>query len=598
MLERRVQISEWAEYCPIVGSALSDDGRWVAVVSPRVDGTARPLWMRARDLDGEAAWSPVGPQGGRSCYCPTFSPDSAHLAGFSDHEGVTSAWSADLHAAGLPARTLLGTPPHPSALKWTGPHLACLGEDPDGWRRVWWWEDLAAPPLPFGFDDEHAGDFAISADGTWLAWLAIPGRLDRPGAGITIRVRSQVTGETQTLPLDMDPVGYLAFAPSDHRLAFQARPADEKLAAAGLWIIDLSADSPEPHSVTAGIDGWITGYDWSSDGGAIILGMVQGVEGCLVRRDLVSGALSVQREPETYLSGPHHDRSRGRAILLRQSSDSPQRLFLSRDDAEEPLTDFNRDLSVVSGAQTFRWDAPDGLALEGVAQIPSGEGPFPLIVWLHGGPAEHIAHTFSPYFQVFAAAGYAVFSPNYRGSTGRDHDFLRASVGDLGGADVDDVVSGIDAFLTAHAATVSRTHVVGWSYGGTLGLHVAARCERVKRMVVGAPVVDWVSFFGAPRFPALYREYFRAPFWVDRAPYDVASPVHTLAQMNTPTLILHGAGDALVPLSQSRLLYRALKARGVETDLMIYPGEGHVPTTPTAVEDMLRRILAFLDRDA
>ena len=114
-----------------------------------------------------------------------------------------------------------------------------------------------------------------------------------------------------------------------------------------------------------------------------------------------------------------------------------------------------------------------------------------------------------------------------------------------------------------------------------------------RALCVGAPVVDWVAFFGAARVPLVYGDYFRAPFWEDRGPYDAASPISGVRDIEVPTLVLHGSADGVVPVSQSRLLYRALKARGVDTDLMVYPGESHVLGRPSAVIDMLERIVAW-----
>ncbi|MDP6945804.1 MAG: alpha/beta fold hydrolase, partial [Myxococcota bacterium] len=299
-------------------------------------------------------------------------------------------------------------------------------------------------------------------------------------------------------------------------------------------------------------------------------------------------------------SGPHVDRTSGRMVYLQQDGDAPQRLCLREPgaDSEVTLTDFHEPLAAMAlgPVETVTWRADDGTSLDGVLVRPADAGgPTPMLVWLHGGPAEVISRTFSPYFQALASAGFAVFAPNYRGSNGRGDAFLRATIDDLGGADADDVLAGIDRMVQTGVAQAGRTALMGWSYGATLALLLASRSGVPRAVIAGAPVADWVSFFGAPRYPSMYRDYFTGPLWEDRSRLDRASPISHIAEVNVPTLLLHGGADAIVPPSHARLLYRALRERGVTTDLMLYPGAGHVFGRPSVVQDMLERVIRWLD---
>ncbi|MEZ4266725.1 MAG: S9 family peptidase [Myxococcota bacterium] len=595
--------SDVARYRPIVSSAISPDGSQVAVAVPSFDeaADARPTKLYLFDLDRRGAARPVGGRRALSHSGPVFCADSRTLLAFRSDGRATDLVAVDVGDPEGAPRVLAAPPPSPSALRVRGPQSqpCALGDDEAGWRRLHVWPESGEAPTPLTPAGVHCGDYAWSPDGERLAWLPIPS-LDSPESErLPIRMVDGAGHAERPMRVPGRPIGYLAWSPDGRWLAYLARRAGQRLSAAQLWIVDPSrwpGDGDAARCLTRDSPAQITGFDWSAGGDTIALAVVEGTYGRLYRQGL-DGTRRPIGPRRTYLSGPHHDRSRGRLVHLGQDGGAPQRLYARDEDeaSSRAVTHFERGIraKVVAEAETVSWSALDGLALDGVLYRPAEPGPAPLLVWLHGGPAEAMTRTFSPYFQVFARAGFAVFAPNFRGSAGRDEAFLRASVGDLGGADVDDVLSGIDRLVQMGVAQPERTALVGWSYGGTLALHAARKSSVPRALCVGAPVVDWVAFFGAARMPMVYGEYFRAPFWDDRAPFDAASPISWVRDIDVPTLILHGSADAVVPVSQSRLLYRALKARGVETDLMVYPGESHVLGRPSAVADMLERILAW-----
>jgi dipeptidyl aminopeptidase/acylaminoacyl peptidase len=227
---------------------------------------------------------------------------------------------------------------------------------------------------------------------------------------------------------------------------------------------------------------------------------------------------------------------------------------------------------------------------------PEGKPPFPTLVWIHGGPAEHIQQTFSPYFQVFASLGWAIFAPNFRGSTGRDNAFLRANIDNLCDQDGTDVMRGLDKLVRKGLADPAQVATMGWSYGGSLALTIAARSKRISSVVAVAPVADWTSIFGARSYPALTGEYFSSELWEDRAPFDRASPITRVKRIKAPTLFLHGGQDTRVPLEQSRLIFRMLRAQGIETDFVVYPDEQHIFTMPSSIMDMLHRVSQWIGK--
>lgn len=608
---RLVKVDHVAAHRPIVSCSISEDGRWAAIATPRYDASSdtRPLEVAVRaldDRDPDSPWHWLVPPGDArpAVFDPTFAPDCVRVAAMTSLAGEPAGLIWRLDDLSTEPLAVTGLPPLARTFKWRGRPglLSCLGTDADGWRRVWSWSDHGEAPRPVTPEGLHAGDFAWRPDGAALAWLHLPDLSEPASERLPIHLSDPSTGESADLRVPGRPVGYLAWSPDGRRLAYVARRAGQRLSRADLWVVDPSrwpGHADGARCLTRDLDAWLTGFDWSHDGSELILAVVEGTSGRLYRIGL-DGSRSPLGPRATYLSGPHSDRRTGRLLHLHQDGDTPQRLCLREPDGESVrvLTSLNDGLEETGlrPVETVRWTATDGTTLDGLMVRPDDgtAGAAPLLVWVHGGPAEVMARTFSTYFQVFAAAGWAVFAPNYRGSTGRSEEFLRANVGDLVGADVDDVLTGMDRLVQMGVANADQAALVGWSYGGTLALGAARRSGAVRAVVAGAPVVDWVSFFGAPRLPALYRDYFPSPPWEDRAPFDAASPITWVADIDVPVLLLHGTLDPIVPPSQSRLLYRALKALGCDTDLMLYPGEGHVLSRPSAVADMLQRVLDWV----
>jgi dipeptidyl aminopeptidase/acylaminoacyl peptidase len=651
-----VNIADVALYRPIVSSGISRDGRWAVACAPAYDPEADARHTRAYvlDLDAVAAgaaptstWRELLPDA-LAVYGPTFSPDCRHLAAFQGLARGQSLEVFDLLDLDAPPTSITGLPYHAAALKWDAKgRLTCLGDDAEGVRRVWRWKDLDAPPAPVTPPDEAVLDYSFGRRPDDLVWLAVPPVELKPGPVSPVMrwQRGEPTdeargGSIETLEIPVFLFGYLCHDATGERLAFIGRDPSSQLATPHVWVLDPARwchDGGGLACISGHLDGDVKGYDWLPDGAGLIVAMQQHTTGRLLRFDFAPGAVpSEPLEARTwggdpgYLSGPHVDREGGRVLYLHQDSHVPQRMMLGALDAPEApgvaLTHFSDALAELPLAPSrhVEWLADDGLRIEGVyiaalrpdandandtddaddaddaASNGSGEVdeaavPAPTIIWLHGGPAEHVAHTFSPYFQVFAAAGYNVFAPNYRGSTGRGDAFLRASVGGLCRADRDDVRAGIAHLAAEGLVTPGAIGVIGWSYGATLALALAASGEAIEALVVGAPVIDLVNVFGAPRYPSTMVEYFAAPWWQDRTPYDAASPITYGERLEAPTLILHGEDDPRIPKSQSLLLYRMLLAREVPTSLQYFAREGHIFTHPKSVRQMLGFALDWLD---
>jgi len=292
-------------------------------------------------------------------------------------------------------------------------------------------------------------------------------------------------------------------------------------------------------------------------------------------------------------------------VVVRDDYDTPQQIAIVGTGTDKVLaslahagTDYLR--SVAGSATNVSWSAPDGTTIEGVLCTPAGAGPFPLVLHVHGGPIG--AHQRSWMMRdhavpLLVSRGYAVLLPNPRGSSGRGQGFAAAVVGDMGGADTHDYLSGIDAMIKRGIADPARIGTMGVSYGGFMSAWLVTQDQRFKAAVVGSPVTDWHSFTYTTNIP-------RWGLWfLDNAdPEEIGNQVHTrspvmhASRARTPTLLTAGAKDRCTPAGQAREFYQALINHGVDSELAIYPGEGHGVSRFPAVTDYLTRLVTWFER--
>lgn len=250
-------------------------------------------------------------------------------------------------------------------------------------------------------------------------------------------------------------------------------------------------------------------------------------------------------------------------------------------------------------SEVVRWDNGEGMKLEGILTTPPpgvAQPPYKLVLYPHGGPHSRSALGFDFTVQVFAAHGYAVFQPNFRGSSGYGQRFIDADRGDFGGGDMRDILSGIDSLVKAKRIDPTQQYVYGVSYGGFLTCWLVGQTNQFRAAVAQNAVTDLNVMWGASDIPSWTEWEFGGRPWEVPAAMRQHSPLTHAPRVKTPTLILHARQDRRCPLVMGELFYRALKARDVPTGLVIYPGEGHGIRQPRHREDVLRRTLAWFER--
>ena len=235
------------------------------------------------------------------------------------------------------------------------------------------------------------------------------------------------------------------------------------------------------------------------------------------------------------------------------------------------------DAADLTRPQLRRFAAPDGLELTGWLYRPAGGPPWPTMIHLHGGPEAQERPVYNSLFQNLVEAGFAVFAPNVRGSTGFGRAFEHADEREKRYAGIADVAACVAHLVGSGAADPDRVGVMGRSYGGYLVL--AALTRYPELFAAGVDVcgmADLQTFyrFTEPRIGAAAVPKYGDPVRDAELLRDL-SPIHRIDALRAPLLIVHGADDTNVPVEEARQVAAALAARGVPHQLLIFEAEGH-----------------------
>ena len=217
--------------------------------------------------------------------------------------------------------------------------------------------------------------------------------------------------------------------------------------------------------------------------------------------------------------------------------------------------------------------------VEGLLYLPpaaSATTKVPLVVDVHGGPFGAFEDRNDPYAAFLVGHGWAVLRPNPRGSSNYGVKFGAANKNDLGGADYQDIMDGVDAALARYPLDANRMALIGYSYGGEMAGFVEGKTDRFKAIVSGAPVIDQFSEYGTEGGSWYDRWYFGKP-WEHMADAWRQSPLAGAALAKTPFMLLQGQSDTTDPLGQAEEMYRALRQEGVPVELVTYPRDDHGP---------------------
>lgn len=301
-------------------------------------------------------------------------------------------------------------------------------------------------------------------------------------------------------------------------------------------------------------------------------------------------------------------RSESGAVTFAASTPThPPEVYVYADDQVKRLTHHNPwlDDRRLGKQEIVRYEASDGETVEGVLIYPLDQDPdqrYPLILTVHGGPESRIPNGWITRYsypgQVAAGRGFAVFYPNYRGSTGRGVPFAKAHQGDYGGREFDDLIDGVDHLVDIGLVDKEKVGVTGGSYGGFASAWCATKhTERFAAAVMFVGITNQISKSGTTDIPEeMFLVHARKRLWNNWEFFLKRSPVYYVEQARTPLLILHGKDDTRVHPSQSMELYRNLKQLGnVPVRLVWYPGEGHGNRKAAARLDYNLRLMRWME---
>ena len=329
---------------------------------------------------------------------------------------------------------------------------------------------------------------------------------------------------------------------------------------------------------------------WSEDGKSIYFSANTGVRSDLFGVVVVTETVRQLTRGDHSIRGFDYEPERGRFVVSINEPTNAGDLWMLDEKADQPPTrvthvfDYLAEDFRIPRQEAIQWKGADGVAVEGLLYYPldyEKGTTYPLVVQTHGGPASSDKFGFgrwSRYVQVLTARGWAVFKPNYRGSTGYGDDFLRDMVGHYFGQSHLDVMTGVDYLIELGIADGDRMAKMGWSAGGHMTNKIITYTDRFKAASSGAGAVNWISMYGQSDVRIYRTPWFGGTPWQENAPIETYwdnSPLKDIWRVKTPTLVLVGEKDARVPPPQSLELFRALKSNGVPTHLYIAPREPH-----------------------
>jgi dipeptidyl aminopeptidase/acylaminoacyl peptidase len=256
-------------------------------------------------------------------------------------------------------------------------------------------------------------------------------------------------------------------------------------------------------------------------------------------------------------------------------------------------------------ATVITYKARDGVELSGYLTAPAAadqKTALPLVLMPHGGPEARDTLTFNPWVQYLVARGYAVFQPNFRGSTGFGRAFTAIGYGEWGRKMQHDLTDGVKELATRGLVDPARVCIVGASYGGYAALAGAALTPDLYKCAVSiAGVSDLDDFIGWRRrnWGSSSAGY---TYWLtaigdpekDAQRLREVSPLAQAANIRIPVLLIHGGSDNIVPIAQSKAMKRALDSNGRTTELIVLKGEGHSYWSPDSSKLALTAVDQFL----
>jgi dipeptidyl aminopeptidase/acylaminoacyl peptidase len=306
-------------------------------------------------------------------------------------------------------------------------------------------------------------------------------------------------------------------------------------------------------------------------------------------------------EPEVLLDGARQVIGAawgGDALVASETSPSSWGELVARvgTGPERRLTDWGagfRSTVDIRPQEEITGTAPDGYPVHGWLVRPAGDGPFPVLLMIHGGPFTQYGWRLFDEAQVYAGAGYAVVMGNPRGSSGYGQEHGRAILGNVGEVSAADLLALLDAALKAADLDPNRVGVLGGSHGGFMTTWLAGnRGDRFRAAISERAVNGIDSFTGSSDIGWFFAD---SMYGTDLAGQERQSPLTYAGNIGIPMLIIHSEHDWRCPVEQAQRLFVTLKRRRVPVELLLFPGEGHELSRSGLPSHRIARFEAILD---
>jgi len=332
---------------------------------------------------------------------------------------------------------------------------------------------------------------------------------------------------------------------------------------------------------------------WSPSGTELIQRVWQGLSVDPAIVDLASGDCHIPERSRTHTSSVWVGDAGRRVAVVHEVS--------GRSAIAESSPQGKRDLVELSprqaDARLVNWTT-HGADLEGIVITPSGTGPWPTVVDLHGGPNPGLILGELGHLSMWAAHGLAVFAPDHRGSGIAGPDAMRtqwtARTDRHGGSEASDVLAGIDHVIAAGIANPSRLYLYGHSHGAWLAAHLTTMTDRFRAAVTHEGIYDLRIAYLTRAANQAFADLLDGTPWEQPQRWSTASPISRAGEIRTPTLVVAGAHGSL---NQAVAWWQALRDHEIDTDLVVYGDEGHTLQRYDNRVDVIRRAVTwFRDR--
>ena len=645
--ELRWTPSKSMEFSVVQQTAISPDGSRIAYVVrvPLIEGEQSEylshIWLVNSDGTGNTQFT----RGKISASGPEFSPDGEWLAFSSQRSGAegesegpprTQVWAISIN--GGEAFPVTDAASGASSYQWSpsGDRIAYLMRDPDtdeekAQRREkrdpifvdqnFKYNHIYSVPFdPSSSEPQEArrhteGEFHVtgfdwSADGSRFAFShqADP-RLDEGARASDISTVS-AEGDMTVTPLvtlggtDGSPL----YSPDGQWLAFTSSgDTPQRVGLGDVYIVPSTGGMPtklaDSHDRSGGLIGW------ARDGTSVLLSESIGTTRHLTSLPIDGESLRQLTDGAGVLGSVALAADTDAMAFTWQTTDTPADVHTSSVSSFQPerVTDLHTavEMPELGRTEVLSWESKDGrFEIEGLLTYPVDYDPdrsYPLILNVHGGPSGVFVQSFtgsaSTYnLQYFAQEGYAVLRPNPRGSSGYGRDFRFANVRDWGYGDMDDLMEGVDEVIDMGVAHPDSLLLMGWSYGGYMTSFAVTRTDRFKAASMGAGLPNLVSMVTTTDIG----EYLVAhmggeEFWEDYEGYERHSAMYRIANVTTPTQVIHGENDLRVPFTQGQEFYRALGRLGVPTEMIVLPRTPHGPREPKLQMEVSKVIMKWFN---